>query len=61
MLFRSTTPHRFAESMVTLGEFKMPYHFESIDEMIWRYQEYQGDNLYLCQNNYLINNEESKL
>ncbi len=56
-----TTPHRFAESMVTLGEFKMPYHFESIDEMIWRYQEYQGDNLYLCQNNYLINNEESKL
>lgn len=56
-----TTPHRFAESVVTLGEFKMPYHFESIDEMIWRYQEYQGNDLYLCQNNYLIKNKESKL
>ncbi len=56
-----TTPHRFAESVVTLGEFKMPYHFESIDEMIWRYQDYQGDDLYLCQNNYSIKNEESKL
>ncbi len=55
------TPHRFAESVVTLGEFKMPYHFENIDEMIWRYQEYQGDDLYLCQNNYSIKNQESKL
>ena len=56
-----TTPHCFAESVVTLGEFKMPYHFENIDEMIWRYQEYQGNNLYLCENNYEIKNEESKL
>ena len=56
-----TTPHRFAESVVTLGEFKMPYHFENIDEMIWRYQKYQGDDLYLCQNNYSIKNQESKL
>lgn len=55
------TPHRFAESVVTLGEFKMPYHFDSIDEMIWRYQTYQGDDLYLCQNNYSIKNKESKL
>jgi len=57
----ATTPHRFAESVVTLGEFKMPYHFETVDEMIWRYQEYQGDDLYLCKNNYSIKNEESKL
>lgn len=57
----ATTPHRFAESVVTLGEFKMPYHFESVDEMIWRYQEYQGDDLYLCKNDYSIKNEESKL
>lgn len=56
-----TTPHRFAESVITLGEFKMPYHFETIDEMIWRYQEYQENDLYLCQNNYSINNQESKL
>jgi len=56
-----STPHRFAESVVTLGEFKMPYHFESIDEMVWRYQEYKGNDLYLCENNYLIKNQESKL
>lgn len=56
-----TTPHRFAESVVTLGEFKMPYHFETVDEMIWRYQEYQGNDLYLCQNNYSVKNKESKL
>ncbi len=56
-----TTPHRFAESVVTLGEFKMPYRFDSVDEMIWRYQEYQDDDLYLCQNNYSIKNQESKL
>ncbi len=56
-----TTPHRFAESVITLGEFKMPYHFDNVDEMIWRYQEYQGNDLYLCQNNYSIKNQESKL
>jgi CRISPR-associated protein Csy2 len=55
------TPHRFAESVVTLGEFKMPYHFDTVEEMIWRYQKYQGNDLYLCQNNYSINTQESKL
>lgn len=56
-----TTPHRFAESIVTLGEFKMPYHFETIDEMIWRYQEYKNNDCYLCHNNYSVKNMESKL
>lgn len=57
-----TTPHRFAESIVTLGEFKMPYRFDTIDEMLWRYQEYEGNDIYLCQNNYSdTNNQESKL
>ncbi len=55
------TPHRFAESVVTLGEFKMAYRFDTVDEMMWRYQEYQENNLYLCQNNYSIKQEESKL
>ena len=57
----ATTPHRFAESVVTLGEFKMPYHFDTLEEMIWRYQPYEGNDLYLCQNNYSINTQESKL
>ncbi len=56
-----TTPHRFAESIVTLGEFKMPYRFDTVDEMIWRYQEYHNNDLYLCKNDYVIQNQESKL
>lgn len=43
------TPHRFAESVVTLGEFKMPYKIDSVDEMLWGYQMDEEKNLYLCQ------------
>jgi CRISPR-associated protein Csy2 len=41
------TPHRFAESIVTLGEFKMPHRIKSIEDILWRYH-HEGD-LYLCQ------------
>ncbi len=48
------TPHRFAESVVTLGEFKMPYKIISIDEILWRYSYDKENALYLCeQNRYL--------
>ena len=46
-----TTPHRFAESVVTLGEFKMPYKIESLDEILWRYRFDEENALYLCENN----------
>jgi CRISPR-associated protein Csy2 len=41
------TPHRFAESVVTLGEFKMPHRIRFIEDILWRYHT-DGD-LYLCQ------------
>lgn len=41
-------PHRFAESVVTLGEFKMPHSIKSVDEILWRYQIENANNLYLC-------------
>jgi CRISPR-associated protein Csy2 len=41
------TPHRFAESIVTLGEFKMPHRIKSVEDILWRYHT-EGD-LYLCQ------------
>ena len=44
----SSTPHRFAESLVTLGEFKMPYHFKSLEAMLWRYHYDAEHNLYQC-------------
>jgi CRISPR-associated protein Csy2 len=43
------TPHRFAESVVTLGEFKMPHKITNIDEILWRYQTDKPNNLYLCK------------
>jgi CRISPR-associated protein Csy2 len=45
----TTTPHRFAESVVTLGEFKMPHRLESLDEMMWRYRYLADKDLYLCE------------
>jgi CRISPR-associated protein Csy2 len=42
------TPHRFAESVVTLGEFTMPYRLRTPDQLLWRYQVIEESNLYLC-------------
>lgn len=44
------TPHRFAESVVTLGEFIMPHRIKQIDDMLWQYHIDLEKNLYLCQN-----------
>lgn len=43
------TPHRFAENLVTMGEFMMPHRLESLASLIWRYQV-AGD-LYTCTQN----------
>jgi CRISPR-associated protein Csy2 len=49
------TQHRFAESVVTLGEFVMPYRIKNLDDMLWQYRVYPKghkdpeQNLYLCQ------------
>jgi CRISPR-associated protein Csy2 len=48
-------PHRFAESVVTLGEFIMPRHIHNLDNMLWHYHVDQGKNLYLCQQKEPIN------
>jgi len=44
------TPHRFAEAVLTLGEFVMPYRIESMDQLLWQYHIDLENNLYLCQN-----------
>jgi CRISPR-associated protein Csy2 len=45
------TLHRFAESVVTLGEFVMPHRIKSLDEILWHYHVDLNKNLYLCQQN----------
>jgi len=42
------TSHRFAESLVTLGEFKMPHRFNTVEQMLWRYHVDSANNLYQC-------------
>ncbi|WP_319561095.1 type I-F CRISPR-associated protein Csy2 [Marispirochaeta sp.] len=45
------TPHLFAEAIVTLGEFIMPYKNEinNLDKLLWRYSYDKENCLYLCQ------------
>ncbi|MDI6687433.1 MAG: type I-F CRISPR-associated protein Csy2 [Desulfobacterales bacterium] len=47
----SNTPHRFAETIVTLGEFVMPYRIKNLDHMLWNYHTDLENNLYICQQN----------
>lgn len=55
------TPHRFAESIITLGEFKMPHSIENIDEILWRYQAEKNNNLYLCAQTQIILQTEDEI
>lgn len=48
-----TTPHRFAESVVTLGEFVMPHRIKQLERMLWHYHVDLENNLYLCTQNSL--------
>ena len=43
------TPHRFVESMVTLGEFRMLHKFKEIRELLWRSNYIEKDNYYVYE------------
>ena len=43
------TPHRFAEAVVTLGEFIMPHRLDYIDNLLWQYRTDLTNDLYVCQ------------
>lgn len=42
--------HHFVESIVTLGEFRMPFHFQTFSEIMWEYNVDLKQGLYLCRN-----------
>jgi len=48
------TLHRFAEAVVTLGEYIMPYRLEYIEQLLWHYHYDADSNLYLCQQDTII-------
>lgn len=43
------TQHRFAESMLTLGEFVLPYRINNLDDILWQTRVDLDNHLYLCQ------------
>ena len=45
----ASAPHRFAESVVTLGEFVMAHKIKHLDDMLWQYAPDLENDLYLCQ------------
>ncbi|HDY7455314.1 TPA: type I-F CRISPR-associated protein Csy2 [Vibrio vulnificus] len=45
----SSVPHRFAESVVTLGEFVMVHKIKHLDDILWQYHPDLENDLYLCQ------------
>lgn len=53
----ASTLHRFAEPVLTLGEFKMPYRFQDIDQMMWHYHYDERNGLYVCVNEQMESNE----
>lgn len=53
----ASTLHRFAEPVLTLGEFKMPHLFQSINQMMWHYHYDEQDGLYVCVNEQIESNE----
>jgi CRISPR-associated protein Csy2 len=55
------TPHRFAESVVTLGEFVMPYRIKTLDNVLWQYHVDIEQNMYLCQTLSTSNNFSNTL
>jgi CRISPR-associated protein Csy2 len=42
-------PHRFAESLVTLGEFVMPYRLKRLEQLLWRSRYNAQNKLYLIE------------
>ena len=52
------TPHRFAEAVLTLGEFVLAYKVGSdysIEDILWQYQADIDNDLYLCQTQSITN------
>ncbi len=54
-----TTPHRFAESVITLGEFIMLHKINTIEEVLWKYS-YNQERKSICLPNKLRRNHMAK-
>ncbi|MGL5727094.1 MAG: type I-F CRISPR-associated protein Csy2, partial [Plesiomonas sp.] len=53
-----SVPHRFAESVVTLGEFVMAHKVKHLYDILWQYDTNLEHDLYLCQQVNAINEHQ---
>ncbi|MDI5876585.1 type I-F CRISPR-associated protein Csy2 [Shewanella xiamenensis] len=53
-----SVPNRFAESVVTLGEFVMAHKIKHLDDILWQYHPDLENDLYLCQQVNAINEHQ---
>ncbi|HDZ9533902.1 TPA: type I-F CRISPR-associated protein Csy2 [Vibrio cholerae] len=53
-----SVPHRFAESVVTLGEFVMAHKIKHLDDILWQYHPDLENDLYLCRQVNAINEHQ---
>lgn len=51
-----SVPHCFAEAVITLGEFIMPYRFKSLKELFWGYEFNEAKQMYICVQNNSVEN-----
>ena len=42
--------HHFVEPLISLCEFRMPHHFDSIEDILWHYEYDGAQRNYLCVN-----------
>jgi CRISPR-associated protein Csy2 len=47
------TPHRFAEAVVSLGEFKMIHRIKDFSEIFWTSKYKEESGLYLCEQGFI--------
>lgn len=54
------TPHCFAESMITLGEFKMLHRFQNISSLLW-HSIYDENNGTYCYSQYIDEEDDDDI
>tara|TARA_R110002096_G_scaffold44524_10_gene119936 strand:+ start:39071 stop:40039 length:969 start_codon:yes stop_codon:yes gene_type:complete len=48
----TSTPFRFAEATLGIGEWLSPHRIQNMESLLWHYQADTEDGLYGCRNNY---------
>jgi CRISPR-associated protein Csy2 len=50
----STTPFRFVESLISLGEWRGPHRLDCLEQLLWRYESEPDAGLYRSVNDFAL-------